>query len=58
MYFDCVSVAFVIQHSMRVHHVVICGLPHSTILSHKWDNLKIKFIEHKMRVLISSTTFV
>jgi len=33
-YSDCVSVALVIQHIMRMHHAVICGLPPSTKFFH------------------------
>ena len=33
-YYECVSVALVIQHAMCTPHIVICGLPVSTISIH------------------------
>jgi len=33
-YSECVSVALVIQHAMRMHHSVICGLSGSTVCFH------------------------
>jgi hypothetical protein len=33
-YHGCVSVVLVIQHEIRVHHIVICDLPGSEMLFH------------------------
>jgi len=49
---DCVSVALVVQHAMRMRHIVICVLSLLTIfstLSHKRHDFQQKPIEHKMR---------
>ena len=33
-YSKCVLVALVIQHALRMRHIVICGLPGSVVLFH------------------------
>ena len=62
-YSVCVSVALVIRHAMRVRLIVICGLAGCTIFFPQYlINGTIfgskNFFEHKMCVLIFSTTFV
>ena len=55
-----VGVAFGIQHAMSMRHIVICGLPGSTLFFHIISKTprfsKKKVSECKMCVLIFSTT--
>jgi hypothetical protein len=62
-YSERAFVALVIQHEMRMRHIVICGLSGSTIyfynnLFHKRHDFRKKKVEHDMCVLIFSTSFV
>jgi len=57
-YYVTVLVTLVIQHAKRMRRIVICGLSGFPTLSHKRHDFRgKKFIEHKMCVLIFSTTF-
>jgi hypothetical protein len=62
-YSECVSVPLVIQHTERMLRIVLpsvaCpALPYFSTLSHKRHDFREKVIEHKMCVLIFSTSFV
>jgi hypothetical protein len=61
-YYECAYVSLVIQHAMRVRYIMLSSLVClGHILAHYLINGTIfgeKGIEHKMCVLIFSTTFV
>jgi len=61
-YSECESAALITQHTTRMRHIVICGLSPLyhivSTLSHKRHDFRKKVTEHKMCVLIFSTTFV
>jgi hypothetical protein len=60
-YSECVSVALIIQHAKCMRHILLpsvacLALPYIPTLSHKWHDFRKNNIEHKMFVLIFSTT--
>ena len=61
-HYECVFVDLVIQHAKRMHCVVspMASLapPHFYTLSHKRCDFQENVAEHKMCVLIFSTTFI
>jgi hypothetical protein len=62
-YSECVFVALVIQHAMRVRRIMLPSLAcpvgqYFSTLSHERHDFRKKVVEHKVFVLIFSTVFV
>jgi len=54
-YYESLSIAFVIQHAMRMRHFVYCtAVQYFSPLSHKWHDFREKVTSHKPCVLILS----
>ena len=58
MFSDCMFVALGIQREMCMRHIVIFGLSGYTMFFHFISYISKTVTEHKMCVLIFSTTFV
>ena len=62
-YYECVSVALVFQHAKRMRRVIfphgaLPAVPYLSTLFHKQHDFQNNVIEHKLCVLVFSTTFV
>ena len=62
-YSECVSAVLVIQHAIRMSHIIFVsvasvGVPYFSTLSHKRHGFRKAVMEYKMLVLILSKTFV
>jgi hypothetical protein len=65
-YYECVCILALVSrranrilvHRITLFSVSCLGLPYFSTISHKWHDFWKKVIEHKLRFLILSTTFV